>query len=131
MKKAAVSATMFVGYCVGNIIGPLLFGALPGPGCHVGFLGSFVCLWVVDGTAALTVVLLHMGNRKRNWMTGALPLGTYKVEDDLTDKENKDFRYLLYRFASPSPKVKFNEQNLVSLFVASVYVHEADIYLVL
>jgi hypothetical protein len=58
-----------------------------------------------------------------------LIFGTY--EEDLTDKENHDFRYLLYRFASPSPKVKFNEQNLVSLFVASVYVHEADIYLVL
>ncbi|KAH8655784.1 major facilitator superfamily domain-containing protein [Xylariales sp. PMI_506] len=94
-KKATASATTFIGYCLGNIVGPKLFGDSPGPVYHDGFMGSFICLVIVMATAAVTPVLLTLENRKRDKNTGGERLGIYSADDNVTDWENKDFRYLL------------------------------------
>ena len=109
-KKATVSATTFVGYCknshsiyemitltslgVGNVIGPVIFGASPGPLYHAGFMGSFICLCGAIGIAIITVVLLWMENRRRDRVTGG-PTYAHNIDEDLTDKQNEDFRYVL------------------------------------
>jgi MFS family permease len=93
-KKATVSATTFVGYCVGNVIGPVIFGASPGPLYHAGFVGSTICLALVVIIAAGTVFLLWTENKRRDRVTGG-PIGLHSIDEDLTDFQNEDFRYVL------------------------------------
>lgn len=89
-----MSASTFVGYCVGNVIGPVIFGASPGPRYHAGFVGSFVCLCGVVVVAAVTGLLLRRENMKRDSRNGS-PAGQHSIDEDLTDIQNKDFRYVL------------------------------------
>ncbi|KAJ6789456.1 hypothetical protein PWT90_00257 [Aphanocladium album] len=93
-KKSTVSASTFVGYCVGNIIGPVIFGASPGPLYRAGFLGSFVCLCGVVVTAAATAVALRWENARRIRSTDTAR-HAQSIDEDLTDIQNKDFRYVL------------------------------------
>ena len=93
-KKSTVSAVTFIGYCLGNITGPVLFGDSPGPAYRDGFLGSFICLCIVIVIAIVTAVALAMQNKKRDRETGGT-LGIFTINDDATDWENKDFRYVL------------------------------------
>ncbi|CAK7199903.1 hypothetical protein SEUCBS139899_002590 [Sporothrix eucalyptigena] len=94
-KKATVSASTFLGYCIGNIIGPLIFGASPGPLYHAGFLGSFICLVCVVVIAIVTYILLRLENRRRDRLQMAGGVEHHNIDEDLTDKQNKDFRYVL------------------------------------
>ncbi|OAA75125.1 Major facilitator superfamily domain, general substrate transporter [Akanthomyces lecanii RCEF 1005] len=93
-KKSTVSASTFVGYCVGNIIGPVIFGASPGPLYHAGFLGSFVCLCGVVVIATVTGVTLRWENARRVKSAG-MAQHAHSIEENLTDVQNKDFRYVL------------------------------------
>lgn len=100
-KKATVSASTFAGYCVGNIVGPLIFGASPGPLYRSGFTGSFICLLIVVVVAAASYVALRIENHKRDRLAG-LPgcsgldgdFQVHAIHEDLTDIENKEFRYV-------------------------------------
>lgn len=91
-----MSATAFVGYCVGNVVGPVIFGASPGPLYRAGFVGSFVCLCGVVGIAGGTGALLWRENarREREGEMGARR-GGHAIEEDLTDWQNEEFRYVL------------------------------------
>ncbi|PON22908.1 hypothetical protein TGAM01_v208163 [Trichoderma gamsii] len=93
-KKSTVSASTFVGYCVGNVIGPVIFGASPGPVYHAGFVGSFVCLCGVVVIASITYFLLRRENNKRDQRVGS-PRGLHSIDEDLTDMQNEEFRYVL------------------------------------
>ncbi|KAH8705839.1 major facilitator superfamily domain-containing protein [Talaromyces proteolyticus] len=95
-KKATTSASTFVGYCIGNIIGPLIFGASPGPLYRAGFIGSFVCLCGVVVIGSGTYLLLRRENAKRNGELIRVG-GTQQdsIEENLTDMQNKEFRYML------------------------------------
>jgi hypothetical protein len=44
--------------------------------------------------AAVTAVLLFAENRKRERVTGG-HIGLHDIDEDLTDKKNEDFRYVL------------------------------------
>lgn len=94
LEKSTVSASTFVGYCVGNVIGPVIFGASPGPVYHAGFVGSFVCLCGVVVIASITCLMLLRENRKRDKRTGR-PVGVHSIDEDLTDMQNEEFRYVL------------------------------------
>lgn len=93
-EKSTVSASTFVGYCVGNVIGPVIFGASPGPRYHAGFVGSFICLCGVVVIAGVTAVMLHRENAKRNRRSGSSVV-THSIDEDLTDLQNEQFRYVL------------------------------------
>ncbi|RFU27237.1 hypothetical protein B7463_g9112, partial [Scytalidium lignicola] len=93
-KKSTVSATTFVGYCVGNVIGPEIFGASPGPEYHSGFVGSCICLCCVVVIAAVTYVMLRRENAKRDRMAGT-QTGLHSIDEDLSDMQNENFRYVL------------------------------------
>ncbi|KAG0652793.1 putative transporter [Hyphodiscus hymeniophilus] len=94
-KKATISATTFIGYCVGNTIGPEIFGASPGPEYHAGFVGSCICLCCVVVISAVTYLFLRRENAKRDRMTGGERLGVHNINEDLSDMQNEDFRYVL------------------------------------
>ncbi|KAJ5708970.1 hypothetical protein N7493_010304 [Penicillium malachiteum] len=96
-KKATTSASTFVGYCIGNIIGPLIFGASPGPIYRSGFIGSFVCLCGVVVTGAITWIYLRWENARRD--KRCRPASEYQhqhsIDENLTDLQNEEFRYVL------------------------------------
>jgi hypothetical protein len=85
---------MFVGYCVGNVIGPEIFGASPGPDFYAGFKGSCVCLCCVVIIATFTYFYLRRENKKRDQKTGGRK-ALHDFNEDLTDLQNEDFRYVL------------------------------------
>ncbi|KIW87188.1 uncharacterized protein Z519_12299 [Cladophialophora bantiana CBS 173.52] len=92
-KRSFVSAAMFIGYCLGNVMGPILFKSKDAP--------RYVPAWVVvvvtsSLTACLTMVyrfLCIWENRRRD-RTGSLEGFEHAYEDDLTDKKNPQFRYV-------------------------------------
>ena len=84
-----------MGYCVGNVIGPVIFGASPGPLYHAGFVGSCVCLCVVVVIGIATYVLLRRENAERDRATGGGHVGLHTIDEDLTDMQNEGFRYVL------------------------------------
>ncbi|KAE8414608.1 major facilitator superfamily domain-containing protein [Aspergillus pseudocaelatus] len=104
-KKATVSAMMFIAYCTGNIIGPFLFFAREAPVYKSGFIAMMVCL------AVATVLIVALGlswrleNSRRDQKYGPAALvlpnrpkeptqGMFVVVEDLTDVQNKAFRYV-------------------------------------
>ncbi|KAG4288460.1 hypothetical protein FPRO06_06112 [Fusarium proliferatum] len=94
-KKSTASASTFVGYCVGNVIGPVIFGASPGPGYRAGFTGSCICLCGVVVIATATCFLLRRENTKRDKRTGRHSDILHDVDEDTTDMQKMDFRYVL------------------------------------
>ena len=84
---------MFVGYCLGNFLGPLVFKENEAPLYPTG--------WAVSvGTSAAAVVLALVyrfvcvwENKKRD--KEGREAFEHAFEDDLTDKKNPQFRYTL------------------------------------
>lgn len=83
-KRATSSAGIYVAYCVGNIIGPLVFREQDAPRYKVGFIV------VVASTLAAALLLLAYryvclyDNRKRD-RAGFMESFEHAYEDDLTD----------------------------------------------
>lgn len=83
-KRATSSAGIYVAYCVGNIIGPLVFREQDAPRYKVGFIV------VVASTLAAALLLLAYRyvclhyNRKRD-RAGFMESFEHAYEDDLTD----------------------------------------------
>ncbi|EWG50021.1 hypothetical protein FVEG_09359 [Fusarium verticillioides 7600] len=94
-KKSTASASTFVGYCVGNVIGPVIFGASPGPRYRAGFTGGCICLCGVVVIATATCCLLRRDNMNRDKRAGCHSDVLHDVDEDLTDMQKMDFRYVL------------------------------------
>ncbi|KAG8159666.1 hypothetical protein KVR01_010303 [Diaporthe batatas] len=93
-KRATASAGLYVAYCIGNIIGPLVFREQDAPRYKVGFAV------VVASTVAAALCLLAYRqvclslNRKRD-QAGFMESFEHAYEDDLTDLKNPHFRYVV------------------------------------
>lgn len=91
-KKSTISGVVFIGYCLGNIVGPLCFTSTPGPR----YSGGFISCVVVNACNVLVALygrwLLRRENQRRDQKYG--PVGVHNVSEDLTDRENMDFRYV-------------------------------------
>ncbi|KAL2807915.1 hypothetical protein BJX63DRAFT_436568 [Aspergillus granulosus] len=61
-KKTTYSAGIFIGYCVGNLIGPLLFDDDDAPRYNPGFMGVMICLAAFFVIAQLLRVYLVREN---------------------------------------------------------------------
>ncbi|KAJ4137145.1 hypothetical protein NW768_002726 [Fusarium equiseti] len=92
-KKSMVAAGIFVAYCLGNIIGALLFDAKFAPGYNQSFIGIMVCYVVAMIVCQATRFMLARENKRRDAEYG--PPGISHGLEDMTEKENKDFRYQL------------------------------------
>ncbi|KAG5366748.1 putative transporter [Yarrowia sp. B02] len=97
-KKVTVNAIMLVGYCVGNIIGPQTFRASDAPE-YIPAKVSMVVLFAV--AVALNAVLLIVNvaeNRRRDKEGHSDPTPEELLEiktSDMTDQENRYFRYVI------------------------------------
>lgn len=95
-KKSAMAATIFVAYCVGNIVGPQLIKSQT-KAQHYPELwtGLIICYCITIVAAVALYFLLKMENKKRE----GLPVDEDERDRmafmDLTDKENKYFRYVM------------------------------------
>jgi tetrahydromethanopterin S-methyltransferase subunit F len=99
-KRSVISATLFVAYCVGNIIGPQFFLASQEPKYQTGLIASVSGLAI--GVLFLIALLFYYiwENRRRDRLYGVpRSLSTVEeLEDELsnkTDKQLHSFRYVL------------------------------------
>ena len=96
-KKTTVSAIFFVGYCVGNIVGPQTFRAKDAPR----FVPAEITIVVLFAACTVDMLLLFSyllwQNRLKEHKRAEV--GYMKKEDmefwDLTDRENSEFVYSL------------------------------------
>jgi hypothetical protein len=93
-KRSVTSSGIFVGYCLGNFVGPLLFKPADAPVYAPGFI---VVLATSIAAAVLAIVYRYVciwENRRRD-KVGTMEGFDHAYEDDLTDMKNLQFRYTL------------------------------------
>lgn len=92
-KKVTMNAILLMSFCLGNIIGPLTFRQDDAPDFVPAKITIIVTCAVAAGLAMLLRAYYTWENKRRD------NLGGERVKDeeflDLTDKENKHFRYRL------------------------------------
>ncbi|KAF2172698.1 hypothetical protein M409DRAFT_16659 [Zasmidium cellare ATCC 36951] len=92
-KRALTSSGLYVGYCFGNFIGPLVFLESEAPVYNTGFTVTTITASI----AALLVLVYRfvciVDNRKRD-KSGTAEAFDHAFEDP-TDKANKQFRYVM------------------------------------
>ncbi|RMY64467.1 hypothetical protein D0863_09794 [Hortaea werneckii] len=91
-KKVSMGAVYFVGYCVGNIIGPQVFRDENAPKYSHGYSGLLACLCVAIASVLAYGYLRFRENRKRDHEGAMYEPG--EAFSDKTDKEKRDFRYI-------------------------------------
>jgi len=111
-KRVTVNAILLMAYCVGNALGPFMWQAQYTPRNHVPWLIIGICYACCMGLLLVIRVLLVRENNRRDaqppdttyddvYVEVVLPDGKRverKVEKeylDLTDIQNRDFRYVL------------------------------------
>ena len=85
-KRAFSSAGMFVGYCLGNVIGPLLFKPEDAPR----YMKAWTIVVITSCTAAVLSIFyrfLCICENKRRDATGIVENYEHAFEDDLTDQK--------------------------------------------
>lgn len=88
-KKSTSNSIIFVAYCAGSIMSPLIFKAQDN--YHGGFLGIMVCQAYVIVAAQVLHFLYRRRNSHRNTAYGLQKKG--EPFTDATDFENSNFRY--------------------------------------
>ena len=98
-KKATVTALNFVGYCLGNIIGPQFFTLNEAPEYPTGIRGCLSGLCLGAFFTALHWVYLQWENARRDRKYGKVTVLSEEEKasnsEDKTDWEVKTFRYVL------------------------------------
>ncbi|KAK5154397.1 hypothetical protein LTS14_006532 [Recurvomyces mirabilis] len=93
-KKVTMNAIVLMSFCVGNVIGPETFQAKSAPA----YIPAKITIVAVLSVAILLVLLLDYliirENKKRD-QAGLVDMPANYEFMDLTDKENRNFRYLL------------------------------------
>lgn len=100
-KKQLTAAILFVGYCVGNIIGPQTFIASEAPGYHSAYVAMLVGYSVK--LAAVLVLYFHMytSNKQRDRLAAGMDQSYEEKQaiekgmHDVTELDNPGFRYTL------------------------------------
>lgn len=92
-KKVTMNAILLISFCLGNIIGPLTFRQADAPN----FIPAKIVIIVTCAVAAALAMVLRAyytwENRRRDRASGEHVMDEEFL--DLTDRENKNFRYRL------------------------------------
>ncbi|KAA8645314.1 uncharacterized protein ATNIH1004_006733 [Aspergillus tanneri] len=105
-KKSTVVALIFVGYCVGNFVGPQFFESKEAPTYQTAYTTILSTFAITIGMAAVLRVYLAWTNGRRDRDQGIhldpedsraidLHVDEQLQEVDETDIQNKSFRYIL------------------------------------
>lgn len=93
-KKTTMSAIVLMSFCVGNMIGPKTFRASDAPD----YIPAKICIVVFLACAILLIALLdgfYVWENKRRNNLGEVDMPPDWELMDLTDKQNKRFRYVM------------------------------------
>lgn len=98
-KKSFVSVSIAVFYAVGNIIGPQFFRTDQAPHYPLGIGAMLCCFAIMAATGIVYWVLIVAENKRRDAAYGkpgenAVVTGLEIDEQDRTDRQNKEFRYV-------------------------------------
>ncbi|KAF2461991.1 major facilitator superfamily domain-containing protein [Lineolata rhizophorae] len=97
-KKSVMAATIFVAYCVGNIIGPQMVRSESVSDHYPELWLGIICCYIITILASVALYyVMWAENRRRD---RAMPVIDEEERDklafsDLTDKQNPYFRYVL------------------------------------
>lgn len=101
-KKITVNAINLIAYCVGNAVGPQTFQAKDAPDYNPAKIAMVVCFAVCMADFLLIRFLAVRENKRRDALVTHSDNGPEKFHSDkeaalldLTDRENKSFRYSL------------------------------------
>ncbi|KAH8890653.1 putative MFS allantoate transporter [Thozetella sp. PMI_491] len=98
-KKVTVSAILFLGYCVGNIAGPFFYKTEQAPTYSLGIWSMITSHFLEIAVVLIMRFALQWENRRRDREYGPVD-GSNQGDlnatafEDLTDRENKNFRYV-------------------------------------
>ncbi|SMY30013.1 unnamed protein product [Zymoseptoria tritici ST99CH_1A5] len=93
-KRSVSSSGIFVGYCLGNFVGPLLFIESEAPYYTTGWIATITTMVLAISLTVLYRFVCVWENRKRD-REGTREAFDHAYEDDWTDVTNKQFRYTL------------------------------------
>lgn len=99
-KKSVVIAANFIAWCVGNSIGPQVFLSWDAPRYFIAFAVQLACYTVLAFILVFLRFYLMRQNKKKDALAAA---GVHEAHDsknihafeDLTDRENLNFRYAI------------------------------------
>ncbi|KAH8429218.1 uncharacterized protein LDX57_006885 [Aspergillus melleus] len=105
-KKSTVVALIFVGYCVGNFVGPQFFDNKEAPGYETAYTTILTCFAITIVMAVLLRIYLSWTNSRRDREQGihidpedSREIDLHADEElegvDETDMQNGGFRYIL------------------------------------
>ncbi|KAF7586079.1 hypothetical protein BBP40_009610 [Aspergillus hancockii] len=105
-KKSTIAALIFIGYCVGNLIGPQFFKDSEAPNYHTAYTAILICFAIAIVLAIILRVYLEWESRRRDEEQGEHidPEGTRGIDlhtdealdqADETDLQNRSFRYVV------------------------------------
>ncbi|KAF9889914.1 hypothetical protein FE257_006786 [Aspergillus nanangensis] len=93
-KRAVASAGIYIGYCLGNFVGPLVFEEKDAPRYVPGFIVVIVTS-VMSGLLVIVYRFLCIRENKKRDQTGITEGYGNAYQDDMTDKTNPEFRYII------------------------------------
>ncbi|POR35550.1 Putative transporter [Tolypocladium paradoxum] len=94
-KKSFMAATIFVAYCVGNIVGPqLVWSQTKSEHYPALWLGLIICYIICIAAAVVLYLALRNENKKKMALPEDEAERAKLAFQDLTDKENPYFRYV-------------------------------------
>lgn len=95
-KKSFMAATIFVAYCVGNIVGPQLVRSQSKAQHYPElWLGLIICYVICIAASVALYYVLWRENKRRDAVPGDEEERAKLAFMDLTDKENPYFRYVM------------------------------------
>ncbi|PPJ51104.1 hypothetical protein CBER1_07891 [Cercospora berteroae] len=92
-KRALASSGIYIGYCLGNFVGPLVFLDHEKPKYSTGFIITFVTAAATGVMGVIYRLICQHDNRKRD--REGVHEGFDHAFEDPTDKVNKQFRYII------------------------------------
>ncbi|CRK20586.1 hypothetical protein BN1723_000399 [Verticillium longisporum] len=93
-KRSMASSGLYIGYCLGNFVGPLVFKKQHAPRYTPGFT-VVVITSVIAGLLAVAYRFVCVWDNRRRDKSGVTEGFDHAYEDDLTDVKNPQFRYIL------------------------------------
>lgn len=102
-KKQVTGAILFIGYCVGNIIGPQTFVTSEKPGYHSAYIAMLIGYSMKLSMVVLLYIYMWRSNTSRDAEQAACGVLSDEEEraaiesgmQDQTEIDNKGFRYIL------------------------------------
>ncbi|KAJ5675239.1 MFS transporter [Penicillium maclennaniae] len=93
-KRVVVSSGIYIAYCVGNFIGPLIFAESTAPRYRPGFIITLVTACLAAAVSMWYRLNVQAENKRRD-ASGVSESYEQAFDNDLTDLTNPHFRYVL------------------------------------